>query len=112
MNGYGIAIIPFSWAIGIWRKPNKTLFAVGPFRLVRYSGLSGWKAKSEKLSALARLQKANETVPPSDDYGGYDLYSQLAEEVGVDRETMKSAVIRVGYGLRSVIRLASQSEQL
>lgn len=34
MNGYGICIIPRSWAFGRWVKsPRKTLWAFGPLRL-------------------------------------------------------------------------------
>lgn len=43
MNGYGIAIIPLSWAFGFWHKPHKTIFAIGPLRFVFYFNLPAWK---------------------------------------------------------------------
>jgi hypothetical protein len=42
MTGYGITIIPLSWALGFWRRPYKTLFAFGPLRFVRYRALGPW----------------------------------------------------------------------
>lgn len=43
MNGYSIALIPQSWACGVWRKRQKTIFACGPFRFVIHRGLREWK---------------------------------------------------------------------
>jgi hypothetical protein len=46
--GYGIAFFPFSWRFGPWVREKKTLFAIGPFRLVVYKNPGEWK--SEVLS--------------------------------------------------------------
>jgi hypothetical protein len=43
MRGYGLTIIPFSWAIGKWRKTHKTILAFGPIRLTAHYDLGGWK---------------------------------------------------------------------
>lgn len=42
VNGYGVTLIPRSWAFGVWRMPHKTLFAFGPLRFVRYRNLGAW----------------------------------------------------------------------
>ncbi len=44
MKGYGITIIPGSWALGFWKKDHKSLLSIGPIRLVKYLNLGGWKA--------------------------------------------------------------------
>lgn len=42
MNGYGICIVPRSWAFGRWdKKASKTLWAFGPLRFVRYRNIAG-----------------------------------------------------------------------
>lgn len=41
MNGYGFCIIPRSRAWGRWDKPNKTLWACGPVRFVKYRNITG-----------------------------------------------------------------------
>lgn len=43
MTGYGLVVIPFSFAFGVWRKPNKTIWALGPLRFVEYRGLGAWR---------------------------------------------------------------------
>jgi hypothetical protein len=43
MIGYGVTLIPASWAFGVWRKPHKTLFAIGPLRFVHYRLSGAWK---------------------------------------------------------------------
>jgi hypothetical protein len=42
MNGYGITVIPRSWAIGFWRRGHKTLVSFGPLRFVKYYNLRKW----------------------------------------------------------------------
>lgn len=42
---FGITVFPFSWAMGLWRKPHKTLFALGPLRFVVYRTTGSWKPK-------------------------------------------------------------------
>jgi hypothetical protein len=42
MNGYGICFVPMSWAWGRWDKSlNKTMWAFGPIRFVRYRNITG-----------------------------------------------------------------------
>lgn len=41
MSGYGIVVIPSSWAIGRWDKGHKVLFAFGPLRFVKYRNVTG-----------------------------------------------------------------------
>lgn len=54
MNGYSLTFVPRSWAFGRWRvrtapylpydsAPKKTLWALGPFRFVKHTGLGQWK---------------------------------------------------------------------
>ncbi len=43
MSGYGVVLVPGSWAFGKWDKGKKVLFAFGPVRLVKYTGLGAWK---------------------------------------------------------------------
>ena len=44
MKGFAIAFIPGSWGVGIWRRPHKTAYAFGPFRLIVYKTLKEWKS--------------------------------------------------------------------
>lgn len=41
MTGVSIALFPLSWHLGPWRKKNKYLFALGPFRLVLHTKVVG-----------------------------------------------------------------------
>jgi hypothetical protein len=43
MKGYGVTIIPASWAIGKWKKGHKTILAFGPLRLTVHYDLGEWK---------------------------------------------------------------------
>jgi len=43
--GFGITLFPTSWAIGLWKKPHKTLLSLGPIRLVFYRTQGEWKAQ-------------------------------------------------------------------
>lgn len=43
ITGYSLVFIPRSWAVGIWRKPHKTIFAFGPLRFAHHRSLSQWK---------------------------------------------------------------------
>lgn len=49
MNGYSICLIPKSWALGLWRKHQKTIFSVGPLRFVIHRGLGPWKMRGGGL---------------------------------------------------------------
>lgn len=42
-SGYGLTFIPFSWALGVWRKPHKTIYALGPLRFTSHRDLGDWK---------------------------------------------------------------------
>ncbi len=42
----GVTFFPFSWALGTWKKPHKTLWSLGPFRLVFYRIQGKWKETS------------------------------------------------------------------
>jgi len=45
MNGYGIFFVPLSWAYGRWdASSNKTLWALGPFRVFKCRNLKPWKS--------------------------------------------------------------------
>lgn len=48
MTGYGITIIPMSWAIGVWKKSHKTVIAFGPLRFSHHKGLPKWKKRRPK----------------------------------------------------------------
>lgn len=39
MKGFGIVLIPFSWALGPLDLGHKALFAIGPIRFVYYRAL-------------------------------------------------------------------------
>ena len=43
MKAVGIVLFPFSWAFGVWHKPSKTLYALGPLRFVLYYTNKQWK---------------------------------------------------------------------
>lgn len=43
-RAFGIAVFPFSWKWGPWKRPHKTIFAVGPLRFVFYRIMGEWKA--------------------------------------------------------------------
>lgn len=44
LKGYAIAVIPRSWGFGVWRRPHKVAFALGPFRVIRYIALKPWRS--------------------------------------------------------------------
>lgn len=39
-----VGVAPRSWAVGVWHKPSKTIYAFGPLRLVLWSQLGPWSA--------------------------------------------------------------------
>lgn len=41
--GLSIVIIPFSWGFGVWRRPHKTMLALGPIRVGFHRDLPDWK---------------------------------------------------------------------
>lgn len=41
MKGFSIAFFPSSWRFGPWVKLHKTLFAIGPLRLVYHHNVTG-----------------------------------------------------------------------
>lgn len=41
--GFSLVFIPLSWALGVWRKPHKTIYSIGPFRFAVHRALGGWK---------------------------------------------------------------------
>lgn len=43
LTGYSLVFIPRSWAVGVWRRPKKTIYALGPFRWAVHYGLGEWK---------------------------------------------------------------------
>jgi len=44
MNGYGVFIVPKSWALGRWDvNINKSVWAFGPFRAFVCRNLGPWK---------------------------------------------------------------------
>lgn len=45
MNGYSLVFIPRSWALGVWYRPKKIIYAFGPFRFAVHYGLGPWKPK-------------------------------------------------------------------
>lgn len=47
MTGYSIAFFPLSWAVGVWRKPHKTLWSLGPFRFVVHHVQGDWRPVKE-----------------------------------------------------------------
>jgi hypothetical protein len=44
MNGFALAFMPRSWAVGTWRRPHKIAYAFGPFRVIWYRTLKPWKS--------------------------------------------------------------------
>lgn len=43
-RGFSIALIPFSWEVGIWHKSHKkSVYACGPFRFVIHRDMGEWK---------------------------------------------------------------------
>lgn len=46
MTGYGVFIVPMSWALGRWdRSENKTLWALGPIRFFICRNLGAYGEK-------------------------------------------------------------------
>lgn len=43
MTGVSICLFPFSWHVGVKRIREKTLFAVGPFRLCVHRTRKQWR---------------------------------------------------------------------
>lgn len=43
MIGYSLVFIPRSWHVGVWRRPHKTIYSLGPFRFAVHFLLGGWK---------------------------------------------------------------------
>ena len=43
MSGFGLTLIPFSWALGVWRRAHKTIWAIGPLRISVHRGLARWR---------------------------------------------------------------------
>lgn len=43
LTGYSLVFIPRSWALGVWHKRKKVIYALGPFRYVVHYGLGQWK---------------------------------------------------------------------
>lgn len=41
--GIGLVLFPFSWHLGFWPREKKTIFALGPLRLVIYRATGEWK---------------------------------------------------------------------
>jgi hypothetical protein len=44
VHGFAFAFMPWSWAFGVWRRPHKVAYALGPFRYIRYLTLKPWKS--------------------------------------------------------------------
>lgn len=45
---FGIAIFPLSWHLGFWIREKKSIFSLGPIRLVHYKRPGGWKPGKPK----------------------------------------------------------------
>ena len=43
IEAVGLTFFLRSWRTGVWRKEHKTLYALGPFRLVLYRDVGAWK---------------------------------------------------------------------
>lgn len=43
MTAFGITVFPFSWGLGVWSKPHKTLLAIGPIRFVVHYTTKHWR---------------------------------------------------------------------
>lgn len=43
LTGYSLVFIPRSWALGVWRKPHKTIYSLGPFRFAVHRSLIAWR---------------------------------------------------------------------
>lgn len=46
--GFSLVFIPRSWALGVWRKPHKTIYSLGPFRFAVHHDLGEWKPGEAK----------------------------------------------------------------
>lgn len=47
MNGYGLLVVPLSWALGRWDvSADKIVWAFGPFRWIKCTNLGPWKGKN------------------------------------------------------------------
>lgn len=57
--GVSVVFIPFSWALGVWRRPHKTMLALGPFRLGLHRDLPNWK---DDAAADTRAIKAGRSI--------------------------------------------------
>lgn len=42
-RGYSLVFIPLSWAVGVWRRPHKTIYSFGPFRFAAHYALGPWE---------------------------------------------------------------------
>lgn len=47
VRGYSLVVIPKSWAVGMWRRPHKTIYSLGPFRLAIHYALGDWKVEKK-----------------------------------------------------------------
>ena len=56
MNGYSITFIPKSWRVGVWDRPKKTLYALGPFRFVIHRFLGDWRPQEPFAPAINKGQ--------------------------------------------------------
>lgn len=43
--GFGIVIFPTSWHVGYWPREKKSLWALGPLRVVIYRTTHEWKSQ-------------------------------------------------------------------
>lgn len=59
MNGYGVTIIPRSWALGVWHKPHKTILAFGPLRFTKHWNVGTWK-EAVSMTEAERVAWAND----------------------------------------------------
>lgn len=58
VNSYQLSFIPRSWALGVWRRPDKTTLALGPFRASVSRNVPAWKKE-----VRADTYRLSEIVP-------------------------------------------------
>lgn len=72
IKGYSIVFIPYSWALGAWHRPHKSIYAFGPFRYVRHNALGEWKGDAPQPEFLSLDDHEAEPLPADPPLGAAD----------------------------------------
>lgn len=65
---FGIALFPFSWHLGLWSRPKKSIFAFGPLRFINYKSPGAWKPDDKPFNLPFDLRPGINGDPPAVHY--------------------------------------------